>query len=95
MLAIIVTLESHPEKAEALLSALEENAIGSRNEAGCQKWEYSQHHEDPNKFAIYEIYDDEAAIKAHKSSAHFQHWVQRNQEESLMASKQSGIYRII
>ncbi len=95
MVAIVVTLEANPGKTAALLEALEENAIGSRQEAGCSKWEYSQHIDDPNKFAIYETYDDEAAIKAHKSSDHFLHWVQRNQQENLIANKQAGIYRVL
>ena len=95
MLAIVITLEAHPDKVDAMLEALAENAAGSIKEPGCQKWEYSQHLEDPKKFAIYEIYDDEEAIAAHKDSAHFQHWKQRNEKEGLMASKQSAIYRIL
>jgi quinol monooxygenase YgiN len=94
MLAIVVTLEANPGKTDALLEALKENAAGSRKEPGCRKWEYSQHLEDPGKFAIYEVYDNEDAMQAHFDSAHFQHWVKRNQEESLLASKQSGRYRI-
>jgi len=95
MVAIVVTLEAHPEKVDALLEALEENAVNSREEPGCRKWEYSQHLEDPGKFAIYELYDDEDAIQAHYDSEHFQRWIKRNQEEDLMASKQSGQYRIL
>ncbi|NOX99763.1 MAG: antibiotic biosynthesis monooxygenase [Verrucomicrobia bacterium] len=95
MVAIVVTLEAHPDKVDAMLEALADNAAGSNKEPGCQKWEYSQHIDDPKKFAIYEIYDDEEAIKAHKSSEHFLTWVKRNEEENLMASKQAGIYRIL
>ncbi len=95
MLNIVVTLEAHPDKVDAMLDALAQNAAGSIKEPGCQKWEYSQHVDAPNKFAIYEIYDDEEAIKAHKSSEHFKHWVQRNEREGLMINKQAGIYRIL
>ena len=95
MVAIVVTLEANPGKAEALLQALGENAAASREEPGCHKWEYSQHLQDPNKFAIYELYENEEAIQAHYDSDHFQRWIKRNQEEDLMASKQSGQYRIL
>jgi len=95
MIAIVVMLETHPDKVDAMLEALEDNAAGSNNEPGCQKWEYSQHLEEPNKFAIYEIYDDEDAIQAHYDSEHFQNWAKRNQEEDLMVTKQSGQYRIL
>lgn len=95
MHAIVVTLEANPGKTEALLEALEANAVGSRQEPGCHKWEYSQHVDNCNQFAIYEIYDDEAAIKAHKSSEHFLAWVERIQTGELIANKQAGIYRVI
>ena len=95
MIAIVVTLEAHPDKVDALLKALEDNATGSNQEPGCRKWEYSRNLEDPNKFAIYEIYDDEDAIQAHYNSEHFKRWIKHTQEEGLMASKQSGQYRIL
>ncbi|MCF6313103.1 MAG: antibiotic biosynthesis monooxygenase [Verrucomicrobiales bacterium] len=95
MHAIVVTLEANPGKTEALLAALEANAIGSRQEAGCHKWEYSQHVDHPNQFAIYELYDDLAAIKAHKSSEHFLAWVKCIQTGELIANKQAGIYQVI
>jgi autoinducer 2-degrading protein len=94
MVAIVVTLEVHPDKVDAIKEALADNAAASITEPGCQKWEYSQHVDDPKKFAIYEIYDDENAIKLHKESDHFKRWVERNEKENLMASKQAGIYRI-
>ncbi len=95
MLTIVVTLEAHPDKVDAMLDALAQNAAASIKEPGCHKWEYSQHVDTPNKFAIYEIYDDEEAIKAHKSSEHFKQWVQRNEKENLILNKQAGIYRIL
>ncbi len=76
MLAVVVTIESHPDKIEDLVAALQDNAAHSRLEPECLKWEWSQHVEDPTRFAIYELYVSQEAFAAHKASAHFASWVE-------------------
>lgn len=75
MLAVVVTLISHPDKVGEMIAALEANASHSRHEPECLKWEWSQHIEDPAKFAIYELYTTREAFAAHKASDHFAEWV--------------------
>ena len=67
MLAVVVTIVCHPDKIEEMIAALEGNAAHSRHEPGCLKWEWSQHIEDPAKFAIYELYTTREAFAAHKA----------------------------
>jgi quinol monooxygenase YgiN len=43
----------------------------SRAEPGCRFYQPNRDPENPNVFFFYEIYDDEAAYKAHGESAHF------------------------
>ena len=74
MLAVIVHIEAHAGSEDALMKALEENALASRLEDSCHRWEWSRHREDPQRFAIYELYDDAEAVAAHKASDHFAHW---------------------
>ncbi len=92
MVAIVVTFEIHPGKESEILAALEKNAAGSRTEPGCYKWEWSRHLEDPLKFAIYELYEDVAAIKAHKASDHFAEWL--GEIDGVIASKTAGQYNV-
>lgn len=92
MVAIVVTFEIHPGKEAEIIAALEGNAIGSRAEPGCYKWEWSRHLEDPLKFAIYELYENKEAIKAHKASAHFAEWL--GQIDGVIASKTAGQYDV-
>ena len=92
MVAIVVTFEIFPGKEAEMLAALEKNAAGSRTEPGCLKWEWSRHLEDPLKFAIYELYTDREAIKAHKSSEHFSEWVK--DIDGVMSSKTAGQYDV-
>jgi autoinducer 2-degrading protein len=76
MLAVVVTIEAHPEKIADLIAALEANASHSRHEPECLKWEWSQHVADPARFAIYELYTSPEAFAAHKASDHFAAWVE-------------------
>ncbi len=90
MLAVVVLIECHPGRGQDLIPALEENAHHSLEEPTCHRWEWSRHVDTPDKFAIYELYDDAAAFAAHKQSAHFAAW--KAASDSLIAKKESGMY---
>ena len=92
MLAIVVNFEIHPGSEAHALAALEENAAGARTEPGCLKWEWSRHVDDPNRFAIYELYHDQAAIDLHKSSDHFSAW--KEKLPLFLKEKSAGIYEV-
>ena len=92
MLAIVVNFEALPGTEAIAIEALEGNAAGSRTEPGCLKWEWSRHVAEPHRFAIYELYVDQAAIDFHKASAHFLAWQARTPQ--FMKSKSSGIYEV-
>lgn len=92
MLAIVVNFEIKPGTAEQAIEALEINAAGSRTEPGCLKWEWSRHTEEQDRFAIYEVYTDRAAIDFHKSSPHFKEWSSRT--DTFLKDKSSGIYDV-
>ncbi len=93
MLAVVVTIVCHPDKVEEMISALEGNASHSRHEPDCLKWEWSQHVEDPTKFAIYELYTNQEAFAAHKASDHFASWVVAS--APCIAEKVAGQYHVM
>lgn len=43
----------------------------SRKEPGCQMFQVHRHKTEPRRFFIYEQYKDDAALEAHRASAHF------------------------
>jgi autoinducer 2-degrading protein len=92
MLAIVVNFEIHPGTESQAIAALEANAAGSRTEPGCLKWEWSRHIDSPNRFAIYELYVDEAAIELHKSREHFDTW--NESLPSFLKKKSAGIFEV-
>jgi (4S)-4-hydroxy-5-phosphonooxypentane-2,3-dione isomerase len=43
----------------------------SRNEPGCITYQVHRHRTEPRRFFIYEQYQDDAALEAHRAAAHF------------------------
>jgi quinol monooxygenase YgiN len=75
MIALVVRLEVHPERLDEFLSAIKENAERSfSDEPGCRYFDVTQHTKSPNHFIFYELYDDEAALEAHRTAPHFAQW---------------------
>ena len=61
--------------AEAeVIAAFGPLTIASRKEPGCRMYIAHQHQEDSTRFLVYEQYDDEAALDAHRNSPHFQQY---------------------
>lgn len=60
------------EKTKELSLALQEQ---TRQEPGCRQYVFHQGVKEPNRFLIYEVYDDQAALEAHHASQHFQNYV--------------------
>jgi quinol monooxygenase YgiN len=75
MIALIVTLEVYPERMDQFLAAIRENAERSlKDEPGCKRYDVIRDKQVPTHFFIYELYDDEAAVAAHRVAPHFLKW---------------------
>ena len=75
MIALIVTLDVYPDRLDQFLAAIKENAASSFNdEPGCKYFDVTQDKKNPTHFIFYELYDDEAAIEAHRKAPHFAKW---------------------
>ena len=60
------------DKAEAILRELRE---ASRQEEGVIEFDVGRSQENPNVFALWEKYRDQASLEAHRASDHFQRLV--------------------
>lgn len=75
MIALIVSLDVHPERLEEFLAAIKENANRTFNdEPGCNYFDVTQDNKNPTHFIFYELYENEAAIDAHRAAPHFAQW---------------------
>ncbi|MGY1812616.1 putative quinol monooxygenase [Blastococcus sp. SYSU D00820] len=68
------TWTAQPGKEGVVREALTHLAPASRDEPGCQTYVVHQDPEQPAVFKIFEVYDDEAAFKAHGTYPHFEQW---------------------
>jgi quinol monooxygenase YgiN len=84
MSKLVVTVKAtvNPKDRDAFVEAALGNANGANNdEPGCQLFSIAHAKDDENVFFIYEIYDDEAALKAHQAAPHYQ--AMRNKFQGL------------
>ena len=72
MVVLAVTWVAKPGKeaeVSAIFSKLEQ---ASRQEPGCLVYVVHRHRNDGQRFFIYEQYEDDKALEAHRQSPHFQ-----------------------
>ena len=75
MEVLLVTIQIKPGRREAFMESMLDDARGSvENEPGCLRFDVIQSQEDHNRLLLYEVYQDEAAIKAHRQAPHYLKW---------------------
>jgi quinol monooxygenase YgiN len=94
MHALVVEFRIKPGHERDFEAAIVDNARASLDtEPGCRQFDVCRDPADPAFFFLYELYDDEAAVKAHLASAHFlamnqasAHWVAHKQVRRYVRS---------
>ena len=72
---VLVAVEIKPETRAEFLKAIEIDAVGSRTEPQCLRFDVLQDKMNPNKFRFYEVYEnDTTAIEFHRAQPHFKAW---------------------
>jgi autoinducer 2-degrading protein len=66
-----VDLDINPADIDAYLAALKENGAKSVTEPGCREFNIHVQASNPNHVFIYEVYDNAAALEAHRTTDHF------------------------
>ena len=75
MKVLMVKIQVMPERREAFLKAMLDDARGSvQNEPGCLRFDVSQDESDPNRLYLYEVYRDDKALEAHRNAPHYLKW---------------------
>lgn len=71
MLIVIALYLVHPGAADEVEEILGRHAATSAAEDGCLQFTAHRSVDDPDRFALYEAYADEAAFVKHRSTRHF------------------------
>ena len=71
MISFVVRMRFAEQDRAKVLEALRHLAVASRKEPGCVSYIPHEAADDPCQIIIYEQYQDEAALEAHRGSPHF------------------------
>ena len=83
MISIFVTIQVKPEFINQFKEASFGDSQGAvRDEPGCFRFDILKDDSDPNRIHLYEIYEDQAAIEAHRNAPHYLKW--RSTIESMV-----------
>jgi (4S)-4-hydroxy-5-phosphonooxypentane-2,3-dione isomerase len=74
MYVVCVHVHVKAEQCQAFIEATLENARNTRREPGNLRFDVIQQVDDCDRFVLLEVYDDEAAMKAHKETPHYAQW---------------------
>jgi (4S)-4-hydroxy-5-phosphonooxypentane-2,3-dione isomerase len=66
-----VDLDIVPAEREKFLAAIKENGAATVKEPGCRQFDILVLASNPNHVFLYEVYDNEAAAQAHRTTDHF------------------------
>jgi autoinducer 2-degrading protein len=82
MKGYVITVEfeiAHAHFDEFLKLVSANGKASERDEPGCKRFDVCVPRETPNTVFLYEIYDDEAAFKAHLETRHFKEFAAATQ----------------
>jgi (4S)-4-hydroxy-5-phosphonooxypentane-2,3-dione isomerase len=89
MVILLVQIHVKRDAVAAFEAATDDNAANSRLEPGVVRFDVLRQQDDPAKFAFVEVYRDQQAVAAHKTTAHYVKW--RDAVANLMAEPRVGI----
>jgi autoinducer 2-degrading protein len=89
MIVTCVYVNVKPEFLREFIEAIKENHRGSVMEPGNLRFDVLQQADDPCRFMIYEAFESEEAVTAHKETIHYLRW--RDKAAGWMAEPRRGI----
>ena len=89
MLIAVVQIHVKAECIDAFIAATLDNAHHSVREPGIARFDFVQQEDDPSRFVLIEVFQNDAAPAAHRETAHYARW--RDAVASMMASPRSSL----
>ena len=89
MIVTLVYVQIKSEYVKGFIEATRENHESSVKENGNIRFDILQDSNDPTKFVLYEAYETEEAVIAHKETAHYLKW--RDTVAMWMAKPREGV----
>ena len=89
MIILLVQVHVKTESVAAFEAATEDNASNSRLESGVVRFDVLRQQDDATRFVLVEVYRDQHAVAAHKTTTHYLRW--REAVADLMAAPRVGV----
>jgi len=89
MTVTLVHIQVNPEFIQPFITATRDNHENSVKEPGNFRFDILQDGADPGKFILYEAFENEGAVLAHKETAHYAKW--RDTVTDWMAKPREGV----
>ena len=90
MIATLGFVDVKPENVEAFRAITVYNHDNTRKEPGNVRFDVLQSNDDPTKFTLIEVFQDEEAAKFHNTTAHYLRW--REEVAPYMASPRTAVH---
>lgn len=71
----VVDLQIVPGQVDKFLAAVKENGVAAVKERGCNEFNIAVSPTDANHLALFEVWDDAAALNAHRATDHFKNFM--------------------
>ncbi len=71
LLVNVVNLDIVPADIDRFMQAAKTNAAASMKDRGCREFDIVVAQDDPHHLLFFEVYDDAAALEAHRATDHF------------------------
>lgn len=84
--SVIVEAEIKEDRLEEFMGMIENNALKSRAEPGCIRFDVLRDQSQANKFWFYEVYESPDAVDFHKTQAHYQSWADFKESGGTISS---------
>lgn len=72
--AVVVEAEIQEDRMDEFLKMIENNAVNSRLEEGCVRFDVLKVKDSDTKYMFYEVYADKEAVAFHKTQDHYKSW---------------------
>lgn len=94
MIVATAVLHIKTDHIDAFKAACLANAAESIKEPGITQFDLLQQHDDPTRFVLFEVYTDEDAVQAHKTTPHYFAW--REAVQDMQAEPRYGVkYQLV
>jgi len=88
-----VDIDVVPGQIDNYLAALKENGTASVHEPGCREFDIAVSQKDTNHVLIFEVYDNAAALDAHRQTDHFKKYAATTKD--MVAKRDARAFSLV